>query len=869
MAQHARVAALTDELVHSILNFDPAANKRAYRHAKDIAKQGLRAHEYARTNPFDVRTTFAGLDEKFRVLNRDDLADALDGRLKELSARPGKWIPDCLSLLLQLSDRPTENSRIEALELLRPPTPLPELTWNEILQHDPYSDDEIWKDIDYGADSSEDDLLPAKRDVAKPPPPTAVDHDGTCHPQTCLVAVDATAVDRLEDAQFWKHEAEPDHGKIDITELQAIRETLFMLAGLPTSLFHADRRVGLEYELRHTLTRTTTHLLAELSDTGRAIHQLRHWLKRPSSLPLVQTFEAAVSKRLLEYHQALARLQQKYLVPENSTTVSLLELHNNVRALSRPMLRLAQIVAEIEPQLLINPFIHLEILFDQVSLAQMTLEHDIFRFLSHIFFECLQTYLKPMRKWMENGELGLNDETFFVFEDDSGSEASSLWHDRFVLRRGQEHKLRSPAFLEPAAQKIFNTGKSVVFLKELGLHTSRLPAIAEEPRLDHEAVCGSFVDLPLSPFSELFQAAFQTWIESKYSLASNVLREYIFNDCALIQTLDSFRFMYLSANGSVFQEFADAIFERMDVGQRTWNDRFLLTELARGIFSAELDSSQSERIIVRSLRKSSKSLSASVKVLSHVLLDYALPWPIMNIIQRSSIPIYQQILTFLLQCYRTKYLLQRISPQSIRELKDSRLRQLSYKLRQRLIWLADVLRSYLTGTVIDPCFADMRAVMSKAEDIDEMSAIHMNYVARLQDQALLSEKLKPIHKAMLSLLDLAAPYSQQHASLGSIDPRSMRQRNTEKIKSRRKSILPIKLEEEDTDSSNACDDEVSAESDLPIASEQDVVLGGIDKEFGRLLPFVTAGLRSVGRVGAEPVWEMLADRLEWEGGCGQ
>ena len=38
----------------------------------------------------------------------------------------------------------------------------------------------------------------------------------------------------------------------------------------------------------------------------------------------------------------------------------------------------------------------------------------------------------------------------------------------------------------------------------------------------------------------------------------------------------------------------------------------------------------------------------------------------------------------------------------------------------------------------------------------------------------------------------------------------------------------------------------------------------IDKEFARLLPFITAGLRSVGRVGAEPLWEQFAERLEWE-----
>ncbi|KAL1597042.1 hypothetical protein SLS60_008624 [Paraconiothyrium brasiliense] len=863
MAQNAKVAALTDELIHSILKFDPEANKRAYRHAKDIAKNGLRAHHYARTNQFDVQARFTGLDEKFRVLNRDDLADALDERVKEINKRLGKWIPECLSLLLQLSDQPTENSRVEALELLRPPTPPPELTWKKILEDDPYSDEEIWKDIDYGADSSEDEILAPKKEVPKLSPPTSVDEDDTYDPEGCVVAIDAAAIDELKEAQFWKHKAETEDEELGITELEAVRETLFMLAGLQTSLFHADRRVGPEYKLRHAMTKTANHLLAELGDIGRTVHQLRQWVKRPSTLPLIQTFEAAVSRRLHEYDRSLALLQQRYLVPEKPTAVSLLELHDNVRSLSRPILRLAQLITEIEPQLLVNPFVHLEILFDQVNLAQLTLEQDVFDFLSNIFFECLQTYLKPMRRWMEDGALGFNDETFFVFENDSGSEASSLWHDRFVLRRGQENKLRSPAFLEPAAQKIFNAGKSVVFLKELGIHTSLLPTNVEEPRLDHKTVCGTSAGSPLSPFSELFQAAFQTWIESKYSLASTVLREYLFNICGLVQTLDNIRIIYLSANGSVFQEFADAVFERMDNNQRAWNDRFLLTELARGIFSLELRKGQSERIVVRSIRKSSKSPSDSVKALTHVLLDYALPWPLMNIIQRSSVPIYQQLYTFLLQCYRSKYLLQRISPQSVRHIKDSQLRQLSFKLRQRLIWFADVLRSYLTATVIDASCADMKAAMTMAENIDEMSAIHTKYVARLQDQALLSDNLKPIHRAIISLLDLAVLYSQ-HCSSQAAPAKSIPRHKAEKS-SRRKSVILSKPEEDDSDSSHVGDDGESAASRLPAAARSGEGLEGVDREFDRLLRFVTAGLRSVGRVGAEPAWEMLADRLEWEG----
>lgn len=626
MAQSARVAALTEELVQSILRFDHETNKEACRRARDIATKGLGAHQYARTNQFDVQASFAGLDEKFRVLNRDGLADALDARVKEINERRSKWIPEYLSLLLQLSDQPTENSKIEALQLLRPPTPPPPLTWKQILEEDPYSDEDIWKDVDYALESSEDEKTPKRRANAKPSPPTSVEDDDAYDPEACVVPVDAAVVKEVEVAQFWKHELKEEEQKVEITELQAIRETLFMLAGLQTSLYHTDKhsfniRVNQKYIFSHAIQRTTNHLLHELAGMGRRLYRLRQWTKRPSSLPLIQTFEAAVRRRLSDYDRSLALLQRRYLVPGIPVAVSLLGLHDEVRIMSRPILRLAQTVTDMEPQLLVNPFIHLETLFDQISFAQMALERDIFDLLSGIFFQCLQTYLKPIRKWMEAGELGTNDETFFVFENDSSSEASSLWHDRFVLRRGKENALRSPAFLQPAAQKIFNTGKSLVFLKELGIYGAALDSSEPEPRLDHETVCGTSFETPLSPFSELFQAAFQRWIKSKYSFAATILRQHLFTQYALMEILRNFKLFYLGGDGSIFQDFADAIFERMDAGQRGWDDRFLLTELARGIFSAALGRVNTEKLVVRSAR--SKTPSRSVKGLGNVSVDYA------------------------------------------------------------------------------------------------------------------------------------------------------------------------------------------------------------------------------------------------------
>jgi gamma-tubulin complex component 5 len=629
MAQNAKVAGLTDELVQSILQFDPATNKQAYKRARELATRGLRGHQYARTNQFDVRNSYAGLEEKCRIKNRDDLADALELRLQRLEGITNKFKPEFLSLLLQLSDRPLENTRVEALDLLKPPSPPPQLTWNEILEEDPYSDEDIWKDIDYAIESSGDEQATSKPKKPKKEdstPATSVDEDDTYDPGSSIEATNDALVRDLETAQFWSASSTEDGAKIEITELQAVRETLFMLAGLQTSLFVVDKtrssvRVNARYKLSHAIPATVDHLLSQLASIGKDVLRLRRWTRRPSTLPLVQTFEAATRNRLTDYDARLSQMQRRYLGPDSPIAVSLLTLYNDVRAESEQILRLSRIVSDVEPRLLVNPFSHLEELFSQTILAQMTLQKSNFDFFSTMLFDCLRTYLKPIRRWMENGELGANDETFFVFENDSGSDVASMWHDRYVLRRDAQNLLRSPSFLEPAAMKIFNTGKSVIFLKELGYGHTLSNGAGSEPALDHESVCGTSNDVPLSPFPDLFAAGFERWIRSKYSLASASLRAHLFDTQGLMRVLSIFEMLYLSSNGAVFENFANTIFERMDSGHRGWSDRYMLTELARSIYSDVLPGADADKIVVRSSK--TKDHGRSVKGLAAVSVDYS------------------------------------------------------------------------------------------------------------------------------------------------------------------------------------------------------------------------------------------------------
>src|SRR5690242_2225591 len=223
-------------------------------------------------------------------------------------------------------------------------------------------------------------------------------------------------------------------------------------------------------------------------------------------------------------------------------------------------------------------------------------------------------------------------------------------------------------------------------------------------------------------------------------------------------------------------------------------------------------------------------------------------------------PVYQQFHTALLQAYRAKYLLQKARPTRSHKIKMSA--HLIYKLQHRLTWFVDILRSYYTETVVAFTGQDMEAAMEKAEDIDQMADIHIKFVAKLQERALLSSDLKPIHKAVVDILDLSVLLAKTVADLD-----SSKEDRTRPSAPRRKSSVPLLDQPQLSDTDDEDDNEdvsVRRSTRRSIGRSPVETLQMIDKEFARLLPFITAGLRSVGRVGAEPMWEQLAERLEWE-----
>ncbi|KAI9868004.1 MAG: hypothetical protein M1830_005708, partial [Pleopsidium flavum] len=377
MSHLGRIGELTDELITVITGLASKQDAGKFRRWQDFTFQAFKQPS-PRTNQFEVAARLKGLQEKFRVLNHDDLADALQDRIAEVEQISYELAPEVLSLFLQLSNQPVKYSKVADLEQLKPLDPPPPLTWSDILADDPLDDVEgVWSNIDFAADTSEDEdsVSTPDRSFEKLEVSSVSnknDEDGALA-QSYIVPEDDNALQEVTGAQFWisqvklfREQAEGLHGtrELDglwfITELQAVREVLFMLLGLPTALFKREGPViislNTKYALHHSSEHSFHQILHSYAVTGTKLNRLRAWTVKKQDVTLTQTFTAATQQRLRSFNRSLSEMQGQFVAPQEEVVVSLLGIYSKVQLAAQPLLQLSEVVADLDVTCSAEPF---------------------------------------------------------------------------------------------------------------------------------------------------------------------------------------------------------------------------------------------------------------------------------------------------------------------------------------------------------------------------------------------------------------------------------------------------------------------------------------------------------------------------------
>ncbi|KAI0457881.1 Spc97/Spc98 family protein [Xylaria acuta] len=874
MAFSAQLGSLTDELIEVITSTATQTDHARFDVLRESSLRNLRQHSFLRTNQFEVYSALDGYEERFRVLNRDGLADALRDRLDALALCSNKWTPDVLDLLLRLADQPVQKSNIDDLSLLKKPdeNPEPRLKWSDIAKEDGWDEDgELWRNADFGGYSSDDDYVDYETDASARSEDTSLSSIEARYrkrPADYIESLQSPLdLNEIRKSQAWRRQKPVMNSiirsqKIPITEIQAIREILFMLGGLENGLFDRQEKPSPDIQLTHASGQIFRSLLVSANDAGRRLSLLRQYVKQQQEIPLLQVFQATIQSRLGSFDNIIGSMQAHYTSTNQDLVASIMKLLNDLDPHYSPLKSLAETIEQLERSKNSQPFHFLELLFDSAQTLQLEGDKSAYRFTSQIFFECFAVYLRPIRRWMQSGELIDGDKTFFISRSLLDVARSQVWVDQFKLKRTSQGSLFAPRFLQPAVSKIFTTGKSIVVLKLLGKHWP-----IQDKELDGVTQVDMSAVSELIPFSEIFKDMFDQWMQGKHHAASATLKQALFQTYNFWSDLDMLQHIYLMTDGSRSEQFANAVFNNIDLFNVDWHDRFNLTEMAREAFDGLIES---HRLNVSTSWNSSASDVKNVRRtvregLPSIHITYRLPWLTRIVITDESLDHYQLVFTFLLQLRRASKVLT-----GHRMLSDGLIytveQEIFYGLRSRLLWFCNTLQSYLSTLVLGPLVGSFREQMRQAEDIDQMLTSHSTFTKQMVDDACLGGKLDPIRQGILDILDLAirlrdarqTELERKANELQELSGLSVMSSPGEKGPNRY-----IKTSEEEDETFLGEQDKGPAVQDIETPYSQ--ILGETRSALDRHLKFICGGLRGVARASSSEAaskWDILAEMLE-------
>jgi gamma-tubulin complex component 5 len=819
MAHAARISEIADNLVQSILGVnrdDPIIAR-----TRTAVSRGLRNASHARTNQFEVKSRLDGLVEKFAVLNRDDLSDALQQRLEELPTR-SKWLPEILELFLSLSDRPVEKTAPDALATLYAAEhPDEQLTWDDIIRDDPLDEPGIWDDIERGYHSSGDETRYADDDIRSEPT--------TSTQATSAAGDDAETVASLYVTQ-------PDYEQLDlvkrspgtsgdsalsVTELTVVRESLSMLRGLPTNIYALDTSTGVvqarpDTSINSVSQRVVLDSLAQFATLGSQLQHLRGWVQSTQARPYVNTCQAVTEGWLVDLSDQLSRLEERYVGSCVNTVVSSIEVLSESQRLTRHLTQLSAIIARVSSHL---PFALFDELYDCVCTSQLAGDDECFDMLSSMLYKATQTYLRPVATWVSSGTIAGGHHDFFVAESDAACNLGDLWHSKYVLRRSDDGTLNTPRFMQSGAADMFALGKAKMFLDQLAqasvepigdAHTTQL--------LDFSSTRQELEDCPLMPFADLFNNTLQDWVNSISTDVTPNLKASLLRDRGLLEFLTAIDSIYFSANGALFQNLADSLFDRIRRAPSNWHNNFLLTELVKETLGENLSVDTESLLVTTDL---GSKPSNTIQALQAINITYHITWPLQNITREATPQSHAKAFSLLLQVSYAYHTLQSraFNLRALHSASVQSIHNLAFRIRQTCIVFTTALRTHVT-TVARALQSELRAKMLRASNIDAMVGVYAAHKKRLETALLLSANLSPVREAMISGLVLCEQFGPMW------------------------------------------DGVMTEELDSNSQLRANRALRRLQTELQSTISFLAAGVRNVSRVGGETLLEALAEQLE-------
>lgn len=692
------------------------------------------------------------------MLDHEDLSDAIHERRDELRQHLDQWIPDVLDFLLRVSKDPLTAGGLDSLRNVKlDDLVTPQLTWAEIEKDDPIDrNDRMWR-IPQFSDASSDEDLEAE---SIPTSPASTEHD-------------IALVDDIQYTPIYERVGPPDTLKafqdgafgfdadeVRVTEVQALRETLFMLQGLPTALFSTKNqqiKLNRNYNVGHMSSEVLTSILSQAILIAKAAATVRDWSFHGDKQVFIHVLQDHIHATTRNFDALLSSEQAEILKRmEEGGVCSLLAAMDRIYQNAQPIFAAAQFVSTAKNRDAIDL---LSILFEQVCKLELCGQKSTFEHMLAIFCETLKAFSSQIGLWVENGRPSDQAKDCFIERVNGQDDKAKFWHNWYSLHTQGPKRL--PDFLQRFSQRIFVAGKTVAFLKLLpSSPQTASPATFCSLAEAIEAASGAATD-SIAPFAPSLCANLERYINESLSRSTASLQQVLETHCKITDTLSTLSHLYLAEAPYSTSIIDEQTFRPLDCGRTSWNDRYMISDIMEDAFAHKpyLDLHyivvQSEKIPRVSIRDARQS----AKVLESIAVDYKLPWPTANVISTDSIASYRRVALTLSQIRRARYVLERHAFPNLR--KHGKAKVSVEGICTNLLLFTSILYSHLMHCAVKPLTDQLRAHMSGS--VDEMIVVHKSYTTALERACLTTKNLKVLRETMNSLLDLCISFGFQVA----------------------------------------------------------------------------------------------------------
>ncbi|KAJ6502148.1 Spc98 family-domain-containing protein [Mycena sanguinolenta] len=417
--------------------------------------------------------------------------------------------------------------------------------------------------------------------------------------------------------------------------------------------------------------------------------------------------------------------------------------------------------------------------------------------LMRVFVVCAEPMWAMVGRWLRDG-MGLGSgmgvgqgedlpEEFFIEGGlGLGLQDPEFWAEGYLLRDGvvrgdedEEEEASSnnsraiPSFLEHVAIPVLSSGKAVGLLRALGVP----PAVDGPTSLSQWRSFGALLSSSVLPGQQLSSVSVDTLSRLVYDElaphgeaagAGATLSRILVDECELLRHLSSVEDLFLMRKGDALSNFTDLLFAKMD-SQQAWGDFHFLNTAFRDVVEEGTHSGGKEwiqpslvRLSYRGSTDGGKSVGRTVKAISGLLIEYAVPFPIAYIFSPRILQVYGEVFVFLLQIRRAKSMLERILVRggTGRDEKLGNELKAFYAIRSRLSWFINTILNFLTTYVIHTQVVKFHDTFNKVKSLDEMIRVYDEHVERIRGRCLLQPNTSALHRAILSVLDMSLHFCE-------------------------------------------------------------------------------------------------------------